>query len=36
MIAVHLWKITLGYPLCEGNGMEAELGETALEIKDKS
>lgn len=30
MIAVHQWKIILGYPLCEENGMEAELGETTL------
>lgn len=36
MIAVPQWKITLGYPLYEENGMEAELGETALEIRDKS
>lgn len=36
MIAVNEWKLTLGYPLSEENGMEAELGETALEIKDKS
>lgn len=36
MIAAHQLKITLGYPLCEENGMEADLGETALEIKDKS
>lgn len=36
MIAVHKWKITLDYPLCQENAMEAELGETALEIKDKS